>query len=67
MGREGLILVGTLIAIALPFTIGFDRAEGVHGLAMLGIAVLVTLPLFTARSRSSPRRNPSSIQKPGSI
>ena len=46
--REGLILVGTLIAIALPFTIGFDRAEGVHGLAMLGIAVLVTLPLFGA-------------------
>ena len=46
--REGLTLVGTLIAIALPFTIGFDNAEGVHGLAVLGIAVLVALPLFGA-------------------
>tara|TARA_R110002020_G_scaffold23525_9_gene78258 strand:+ start:5114 stop:6493 length:1380 start_codon:yes stop_codon:yes gene_type:complete len=44
--REGLTLVGTLIAIALPFAIGFDRADGVHGLAVLGIAVLVALPLF---------------------
>lgn len=44
--REGLTLIGTLIAIALPFAIGFDRADGVHGLAVLGVAVLVALPLF---------------------
>ncbi|WP_370869231.1 MFS transporter [Parvibaculum sp.] len=46
--REGLTLVGTLIAIALPFAIGFEQADGVHGLAALGIAVLVALPLFGA-------------------
>ncbi|WP_417433851.1 MFS transporter [Hoeflea sp.] len=46
--REGLTLVGTLIAIALPFSIGFDQAGGVHGLAALGLAILVGLPLFGA-------------------
>ncbi|WP_417415605.1 MFS transporter [Hoeflea sp.] len=46
--REGFTLVGTLIAIALPFSIGFDRAGGVHGLAALGLAILVGLPLFGA-------------------
>ncbi|MEM5492222.1 MFS transporter [Hoeflea sp. AS16] len=46
--REGLTLVGTLIAIALPFSIGFDQAGGVHGLASLGLAILVGLPLFGA-------------------
>ena len=46
--REGLTLVGTLIAIALPFSIGFDRAGGVHGVAALGLVILVALPLFGA-------------------
>lgn len=46
--REGLTLVGTLIAIALPFAIGFDRPDGVHGLAALGFVVLIALPLFGA-------------------
>ncbi|MEM5472651.1 MFS transporter [Hoeflea sp. AS60] len=46
--REGLTLVGTLIAIGLPFTIGFDQAEGLHGLAVLGLVVLVALPLLGA-------------------
>lgn len=46
--REGLTLVGTLIAIALPFAIGFEQADGLHGLAALGLLVLVVLPLFGA-------------------
>ena len=46
--REGLTLIGTLIAIALPFAIGFDQAKGVHGLAMLGLVILIGLPLFGA-------------------
>lgn len=48
--REGLTLLGTLLAIGLPFAIGFDDARGLHGLAALGLAVLVTLPLFGAIS-----------------
>jgi GPH family glycoside/pentoside/hexuronide:cation symporter len=54
--REGLILVGTLIAIALPFTIGFDRADGVHGLAVLGLTILIGLPLL---------RRPGGLSDPG--
>ncbi|WP_198586050.1 MFS transporter [Pararhizobium haloflavum] len=46
--REGFILTGTLIAIALPFSIGFSSSEGVHGLAALAIAIALTLPLFGA-------------------
>ncbi len=46
--REGLTLVGTLVAISLPFAIGFDRADGIHGLAALGLAILIGLPLFGA-------------------
>ena len=41
--REAFTLLGSLIAIALPFTIGLDSAEGLHGLAVLGIAVLAGL------------------------
>ena len=44
--REGFTLVGTLIAIALPFAIGMDSAEGMHGLAVLGIVVATLLLLF---------------------
>ncbi len=46
--REGFILIGTLIAIAVPFAIGFDNAEGLHGLAVLAIAIAISLPLFGA-------------------
>jgi len=46
--REGLTLIGTLIAIALPFAIGFDQATGMHGLAVLGLVILIALPLFGA-------------------
>jgi GPH family glycoside/pentoside/hexuronide:cation symporter len=46
--REGFILIGTLIAIAVPFAIGFETADGVHGLAVLAITVAITLPIFGA-------------------
>lgn len=46
--REGLTLLGTLIAIALPFAIGFERGDGLHGLAALGWLVLIALPLMGA-------------------
>lgn len=43
--RESLTLAGTLIAIILPFAIGFE-ASGLSGLAVLGISVAIALPLF---------------------
>ncbi|WP_276118259.1 MFS transporter [Pararhizobium qamdonense] len=43
--REGLTLAGTLIAIVLPFAIGFKQ-RGFSGLAVLGITVAVTLLAF---------------------
>ncbi|MEM5501383.1 MFS transporter [Ahrensia kielensis] len=44
--REALTLIGTLIAIALPFAIGTHNANGFHGLALLGIVIALTLPLL---------------------
>jgi glycoside/pentoside/hexuronide:cation symporter, GPH family len=41
--REGFTLIGTLIAIAIPFAIGMDSSEGLHGLAILGICVAIGL------------------------
>lgn len=46
--REGFTLLGTLIAIALPFMIGIDDATQFHGLALLGVVIAVVLPLFGA-------------------
>ncbi|WP_275782466.1 MFS transporter [Pararhizobium gei] len=43
--REGLTLVGTLIAIVLPFAIGFEQ-KGFSGLAVLGVVVAVLLLVF---------------------
>jgi len=43
--REALTLVGTLIAIVLPFTIGFET-KGFSGLAALGVTVAVLLLVF---------------------
>lgn len=48
--REGLTLTGTLVAIALPFSLGFEDATGFHGLALLGVVIAIALPalgLFT--------------------
>lgn len=44
--REGITLVGTLVAIALPFAIGIDRADGLHGLAVLGLVTAALLIAF---------------------
>lgn len=46
--REALTLVGTLIAIALPFTVGIERAEGLHGLALLALVTASLLLLLGA-------------------
>ncbi len=40
--REAFTLVGTLIAIALPFAIGIEGG-GLHGLAVLGLVVAAGL------------------------
>jgi len=37
--REGFTLLGTLVAIALPFAIGFEDPASLHGLAILGLTV----------------------------
>jgi glycoside/pentoside/hexuronide:cation symporter, GPH family len=44
--REGFTLIGTLVAIALPFSIGINFKEGVHGLAAMALFIAVALPLF---------------------
>lgn len=41
--QQGFTLVGTLIAIALPFAIGMERGNGPDGLAILGWAVAIGL------------------------
>lgn len=45
--REGLILVGTLLAIALPFTIGWSDPSAFHGLALLAVAIVIALPMLS--------------------
>ena len=42
--REGATLIGTLIAVVLPFMIGFDRIDGFHGLAAVAVMTVVFLP-----------------------
>lgn len=42
--REGATLIGSLIAITLPFVGGVDTAEGFHGLAWIAVFIAVTLP-----------------------
>lgn len=46
--REGLVLVGTLVAITVPFSIGWERADEMHGFAVLAIIIVIALPLFAA-------------------
>jgi Na+/melibiose symporter-like transporter len=45
--REAFTLVGTLIAIVLPFAIGLEGG-GLHGLAVLGLIVAAALLVFGA-------------------
>lgn len=44
--RETFTLVGTLVATAVPFTIGLDSAQGLHGLAILAYSVPLALLVF---------------------
>nr|MCU0831919.1 MFS transporter [Rhizobiaceae bacterium] len=44
--REAFTLAGTLLAIALPFSLGMDDPAAWHGLAMLGAAVAAGLVLL---------------------
>jgi GPH family glycoside/pentoside/hexuronide:cation symporter len=44
--REAFTLVGTLIAIVLPFAIGIDGKAGFNGLAVLGLVVAACLFAF---------------------
>ena len=45
--REGFILIGTLIAVALPFTFfTMEDASAFHGLAALSVFVVICLPLL---------------------
>jgi glycoside/pentoside/hexuronide:cation symporter, GPH family len=44
--REGFTLIGTLGAIALPYAVGFDDPRSWNGLALLGAAIALLLPLF---------------------
>lgn len=46
--REGLTLIGTLVAIGLPFYVGFASAKGVHGLAAMAIFTVIALPVLGA-------------------
>lgn len=42
--REGATLIGTLIAVVLPFAIGLDSIHGFHGLAAVAVLTVVLLP-----------------------
>ena len=44
--REGLTLVGTLIAITVPFSLGWANPNALHGFALLAIIVVVALPIL---------------------
>ncbi|MDA8870859.1 MFS transporter, partial [Rhizobiaceae bacterium] len=44
--REAVTLLGTLVAIALPFAIGWTDPGTLHGFAVLAIALVVALPLL---------------------
>jgi len=44
--REGLTLVGTLIAITIPFSLGWEDASSFHGFALLAVVIVIMLPIF---------------------
>lgn len=43
--REGATLIGSLLAISLPFIGGLDTASGFHGLAWIAVFIAIILPL----------------------
>ena len=44
--REGFTLTGTLIAITVPFSLGWEDASSLHGFALLAIIIVISLPIF---------------------
>jgi len=46
--REALTLVGTLIAITVPFSLGWSNPQEFHGFALLAVIIVISLPLFAA-------------------
>ncbi|MET0749256.1 MAG: MFS transporter [Rhizobium sp.] len=46
--REGITLIGVLIAIIVPFAVGLEPGAAISGLAVLGVIVAISLPLFGA-------------------
>lgn len=42
--REGATLVGTMIAVVLPFVVALDNTDGFHGLAAVAVLTVVLLP-----------------------
>lgn len=46
--REGFVIAGTLVAIALPFTIGWEDADAFHGLALIAVFVAAVMPVAVA-------------------
>jgi len=44
--REGFTLIGTLVAIVVPFVLGWPDAGEFHGFALLAVIVVATLPVF---------------------
>ncbi|MEM9678532.1 MAG: MFS transporter [Pseudomonadota bacterium] len=46
--REAITLLGTLVAIVVPFAVGWAEPASVHGFAVLAIGLVVALPLFSA-------------------
>jgi Na+/melibiose symporter-like transporter len=43
--REGISLIGVLVAIVVPFAIGMERGAAMSGLAVLGVIVAIALLL----------------------
>jgi len=44
--REGATLLGTLVAIVLPFAVGMEAIDGFHGMAAVAVLTLLALPAF---------------------
>ncbi len=44
--RETFTIIGTLAAITIPFGVGMEQAQGLHGLAVLGLSVGFSLMIL---------------------
>ncbi|MEP1207497.1 MAG: MFS transporter [Rhizobiaceae bacterium] len=48
--REGFALIGTLVAISVPFALGWSDPAGFHGFALLAVIIVLSLPVFALTS-----------------